>query len=49
MCSKPVSTTNLDPEVDLFCQQCGEELTALDCGFNPKRGMERRDRDDEEE
>jgi hypothetical protein len=53
MCSKPVSTTNLDPEVELFCQQCGEDLTKLDCGFddniNPKRGMERRDRDDGEE
>jgi hypothetical protein len=39
--------------VELFCQQCGEDLTKLDCGFddniNPKRGMERRDRDDEEE
>ena len=53
MCSKPVSTTNLDPELELFCQRCGEDLTQLDCGFddniNPKRGMERRDRDDEEE
>ncbi len=53
MCSKPVSTTNLDPEVELFCQECGKDLTELDCGFddniNPKRGMERRDRDDEEE
>jgi hypothetical protein len=39
--------------VELFCQQCGEDLTKLDCGFddniNSKRGMERRDRDDEEE
>jgi hypothetical protein len=53
MCSKPVSTTNLDPEVELFCQECGKDLTELDCGFddniNPKRGMERRNRDDEEE
>jgi hypothetical protein len=53
MCSKPVSTTNLDPELELFCQRCGEDLTKLDCGFdgnnNSKRGMERRDRDDEEE
>jgi hypothetical protein len=53
MCSKPVSTTNLDPEVELFCQECGKDLTELDCGFddniNTKRGMERRDRDDEEE
>ncbi len=53
MCSKPVSTTNLDPEVELFCQECRKDLTELDCGFddniNPKRGMERRDRDDEEE
>jgi hypothetical protein len=53
MCSKPVSTTNLDPEVELFCQECAKDLTELDCGFddniNPKRGMERRDRDDEEE
>jgi hypothetical protein len=44
MSSKPVSTTNLDTEVELFCQQCGEDLTKLDCGFddniNPKRGME---------
>ena len=51
MCSKPVSTTNLDTEVELFCQQCEEDLTKLDCGFddniNPKRGMERKDRDDE--
>jgi hypothetical protein len=48
-----VSTTNLDPEVELFCQECGKDLTELDCGFddniNPKRRMERRDRDDEEE
>jgi hypothetical protein len=53
MCSKPVSTTNLDLEVELFCQECGKDLTELDCGFddniNPKRGMERRDRDDQEE
>ncbi len=56
MCSKPVSTTNLDPEVELFCQGCGKDLTELNCGFNdneqslhPKRGMERRERDDEEE
>ena len=53
MCSKPVSTTNLDPELELFCQECGRNLTELDCGFDdnikPKRGMERRDRDDEEE
>jgi hypothetical protein len=56
MCSKPVSTTNLDPEVELFCQECGKDLTELNCGFNdneqginPKRGMERRERDDEEE
>ncbi len=39
--------------MELFCQQCGEDLTKLDCGFdddiNPKRGKERRDRDDEEE
>jgi hypothetical protein len=53
MCSKPVSTTNLDPELELFCQECGKNLTELDCGFddniNPKKGMERRDRDDEEE
>jgi hypothetical protein len=25
MCSKPVSTTNLDPEVELFCQECGKD------------------------
>jgi hypothetical protein len=39
--------------LELFCQECGRNLTELDCGFddniNPKRGMERRDRDDEEE
>jgi hypothetical protein len=53
MCSKAVSTTNLDPEVELFCQECGKYLTELDCGFddniNPKRGIQkRRDRDVEE-
>ena len=34
MCSKPVSTTNLDPEVELFCQECGKDLTELDCVCN---------------
>jgi hypothetical protein len=53
MCSKSVSITHLDPEVELFCRDCEKDLTRLDCEFenknNPKKGMERRDRDDEEE
>ena len=60
MCSKPVSTTDLDPEMELFCKECDQELTKLDCGYDrwkeeeqtdltPKRGMEKAERDDEEE
>ncbi len=53
MCSKPVSLTNLDPEVELFCQECGNDLTRLDGeleeNVNTQRRMERRDKDDEEE
>ena len=33
MCSKPVSTANLDPEVELFCKECNQELLELDCGY----------------
>jgi hypothetical protein len=57
MCSKPVSSTNLDPNVELFCKECDEDLTALDCGYSPrdqadkpsKQGIEKAGRDDEEE
>ncbi len=57
ICSKPVSSTNLDPDTALFCKECDEELTELDCGFSPKeqtnnptkRGRENVERDDEEE
>ncbi len=34
MCSKPVSITNLYPDVELFSQECGKELTELDCDFD---------------
>jgi hypothetical protein len=33
MCSKPVSYTNLDPDLELFCKECDGELIALDCGY----------------
>jgi hypothetical protein len=57
MCSKPVSTSNLDPEVELFCRECDKELLELDCGYRSgeqadhaiKRGVEKAERDDEEE
>ncbi len=57
MCSKPVSSTNLDTDVELFCKGCDEDLTALDCGYSPrdqgdkpsKKGLEKTGRDDEEE
>ena len=57
MCSKPVSTTNLDPKVELFCKECDKELVELECGYRSgeqtdiptKRGMEKAGRDDEEE
>ena len=57
MCSKPVSTTNLDPEVELFCKECDKELVELECGYRSgmqtdiptKRGMEKAGKDDEEE
>ncbi len=57
MCSKPVSTTNLDPEVELFCKGCDQMLVELNCRYRSreqtdtqtKRGMERTEKDDEEE
>ncbi len=57
MCSKPVSTANLDPELKLFCKECDQELLELDCGYRSgdqadnatKRGLEKAERDDEEE
>ncbi len=57
MCSKPVSSTDLDPNVELFFKECDEDLTALDCGYSPKdqadtptkKGLEKDGRDDEEE
>ncbi len=60
MYSKPVSTIDLDPEKELFCKECDQKLTKLDCGYDrwkedeqtdltPKRGMEKAERDDEEE
>ncbi len=57
MCSKPVSSINLNPDVELFRKECNEDLTALDCGYSPKdqtdkptkKGLEKAGRDDEEE
>jgi hypothetical protein len=57
MCSKPVSTTNLNPELELFCEECDQELMDLNCGYRSgeqadnmtKRGLEKTERDDEEE
>ncbi len=57
MCSKPVSSTNLDPHLQLFCKECDEELIELDCGYMSgdktnnltKKGLEKVERDDEEE
>jgi hypothetical protein len=60
MCSKPVSTVDLDPEKELFCKECDQELTELDCGYDrwkedeqtgitTKRGLEKEERNDEEE
>ncbi len=56
MCSKPVSSTNLDPDSELFCRECDEELTALDCGYSPRdqtnsptKKLEKAEKDDEEE
>jgi hypothetical protein len=56
-CSKPVSSTNLDPGVELFRKECDEDLTILDCGYSPKeqtdkltkKGLQKAGRDDEEE
>jgi hypothetical protein len=56
-CSKPVSTNNLDPEVELFCRECDKELMELDCGYRSgeqathatKKGVEKAEREDEEE
>ncbi len=57
MCSKPVSTTNLDPEVELFCKECDHMLVELDCGYRSgeqtdtqtKRGMGKKEKNNEEE
>jgi hypothetical protein len=56
MCSKPVSTTDLDPSLELFCKECDERLIALDCGYDrpreknvTKRRLEKAEKDDEEE
>jgi hypothetical protein len=57
MCSKPVSSTNLDPDLEVFCKECDGELIELDCEYmsgektnNPtKKGLEKAGRDDEEE
>jgi hypothetical protein len=57
MCSKPVSTANLDPEMELFCKECDQELLELDCGYRSweqadiatKRRLEKEERNDEEE
>jgi hypothetical protein len=57
MCSRPVSTANLDPEMELFCKECDQELLELDCGYRSweqadnatKRGLERAERNEEEE
>jgi hypothetical protein len=57
MCSKPVSTDNLDLEMELFCKECDQELLELDCGYRSgeqadnvtTRGLEKAERDDEEE
>jgi hypothetical protein len=34
MCSKPISTTELDPSLELFCKECDERLIKLDCGYD---------------
>jgi hypothetical protein len=47
MCSKPVSTADLDLELELFCKECDKELLELDCGYrssDKKRSGERRKR-----
>jgi hypothetical protein len=57
MCSKTVSTANLDPELELFCEECDQELMDLNCGYRSgeqannttKRGLEKAERYDEEE
>jgi hypothetical protein len=57
MCSKPVSSANLDPNLELYCKECDEELITLDCGYMSgvktnnltKKGLEKVERDDEEE
>jgi hypothetical protein len=57
MCSKPVSTANMDLEVELFCKECDQELLELDCGYRSgekadnvtTRRLEKAERDEEEE
>jgi hypothetical protein len=57
MCSKLVSTANMDPEVELFCKECDQELLELDCGYRSgekadnvtTRRLAKAERDDEEE
>jgi hypothetical protein len=56
MCSKSVSTTDLDPSLELLRKECDERLIRLDCGYDrpreknvAKRGLEKAKRDDEEE
>jgi hypothetical protein len=41
MCSKPVSSTNLDPNLELFCKECDEELITL-CERYRKREQDMR-------
>jgi hypothetical protein len=47
---------DLDPSLELFCKECDERLIKLDCGYDrprekniTKRGLEKAERDDEEE
>jgi hypothetical protein len=50
MCSKPVSTIELDPKKELFCKECEQELKEDEqTDLTTKRGMEKAERDDEEE
>jgi hypothetical protein len=50
MCSKPVSTIDLDPEKELSCKECGQELKEEEqTDPTTKRGMKKAERDDEEE
>jgi hypothetical protein len=47
MCDKSVSTTNLNPDLQFFCAEC-EENKKQDKAIT-KRGLERAEKDDEEE